>query len=776
MANNGLKTSLKTDLIEIIRSGMLNLENYYLFVSRAQPYEDNPLTTSVVESDAIPPSIGESSRNVYDTLRNTLFIKRIQPDNVKIVIPRVNWTSGTAYTAYSEQTDMAGKTYYVMTSEYNVYKCLGANGLSRVMPTGKSTDPITLSDGYQWKYIYSVPEDYLGFITLEYIPVYIASSADKDRQDQKLVQQRAMPGSIDSLSINASLSPTFSKIYRTERIIPSGSSVFSVLGVTANVRGSTYIAINPQGEATAPASDYWNDYAIHITKGAGVGQYFRITDFVKEADLAGNSFYYATVYPEITRDLAPSQSENESHYKIVPYVVVDGDGDNAVVVPTTASDKKIKGLSIVSKGTNYTYAKPRVVTEANSVEIGDEIADLNNSISADLSTPLGHGANAIKEFGSSDLMIIVEVDGEESGKISTRNDYRQFGIIKNPKLYGGLTLAGAEEDIAYRLLIKKQPTKDQLYTTNTFINDNYIFGKESRATARIRGFERISGSEYDYLEISNVEGNFRFSDEASLKSRVYFTNAFAGTLVTGDDVFQYQGITGLTLSASGTLISYDMGERNFVVETASGAFAEGKSIFFTSGDTMGSTYIIDIDEDFGELFGQLALGSTSGSDFLLFGGDENFGRIAGLGYERKNVEDVGEYTLTTKIVLRSSGSDYTDGQILGSNAYDGTITQVNGTTLKKVTGTIVDFVVDGGSGLTGILHLSNLTGTFNTTNSLTFTEAGSTAENAITSTAISSITNPEIEIGSGEVLYIENIRPVERNYEQAEEFKIVIGF
>ena len=128
------------------------------------------------------------------------------------------------------------------------------------------------------------------------------------------------------------------------------------------------------------------------------------------------------------------------------------------------------------------------------------------------------------------------------------------------------------------------------------------------------------------------------------------------------------------------------------------------------------------------------------------------------------------------MVLRSSSSNYTDGQILGSNAYDGTITQVNGTTLKKVTGTIVDFVVESGSGLTGILHLSNLTGNFSTTNSLTFMEAGSSAENAITSTSISSITNPEIEIGSGEVLYIENIRPVERNYEQAEEFKIVIGF
>jgi hypothetical protein len=58
---------------------------------------------------------------------------------------------------------------------------------------------------------------------------------------------------------------------------------------------------------------------------------------------------------------------------------------------------------------------------------------------------------------------------------------------------------------------------------------------------------------------------------------------------------------------------------------------------------------------------------------------------------------------------------------------------------------------------------------------LFYSAYGSTAEASIAAN-INSITNSDIEIGSGDLLYIENVRPIVRNYEQAEEFKIVIGF
>ena len=103
----------KTELVELIRDVLSNSNDYYLFVSRATPYENNP-DTATVESDTNPPSIKESSRQVYDTIRNSIFLKRLRPENMKLVIPRIDWEDGTVYTAYSETTDIGDTDYYVL--------------------------------------------------------------------------------------------------------------------------------------------------------------------------------------------------------------------------------------------------------------------------------------------------------------------------------------------------------------------------------------------------------------------------------------------------------------------------------------------------------------------------------------------------------------------------------------------------------------------------------------------------------------------------------------
>jgi hypothetical protein len=122
-----------------------------------------------------------------------------------------------------------------------------------------------------------------------------------------------------------------------------------------------------------------------------------------------------------------------------------------------------------------------------------------------------------------------------------------------------------------------------------------------------------------------------------------------------------------------------------------------------------------------------------------------------------------------------AASQMTDGILASNNAVDGTISQIDTDTLKKVTGDIIDFKVPGGLGFTGTIYMTNVKGQFNSSDALKFTSYGSTAENALVVT-INSITNPDIKIGSGQVLYIENVRPIQRNIEQSEEFKIVIGF
>jgi hypothetical protein len=73
---------------------------------------------------------------------------------------------------------------------------------------------------------------------------------------------------------------------------------------------------------------------------------------------------------------------------------------------------------------------------------------------------------------------------------------------------------------------------------------------------------------------------------------------------------------------------------------------------------------------------------------------------------------------------------------------------------------------------TGDLRLSGVNGDFVINNTMTYLSSGLT----YVSTVSSVISSPDIKYHSGEVLHIQNIRPVERSIDQKEEIKFVIDF
>jgi hypothetical protein len=62
------------------------------------------------------------------------------------------------------------------------------------------------------------------------------------------------------------------------------------------------------------------------------------------------------------------------------------------------------------------------------------IGSLNDTAEIVFSPHGGHGSNAVRELGSAAIMIVVEFSQSEKNQLSVANDYRQFGIIKNPQL------------------------------------------------------------------------------------------------------------------------------------------------------------------------------------------------------------------------------------------------------------------------------------------------------------------------------------------------------
>jgi hypothetical protein len=123
--------------------------------------------------------------------------------------------------------------YYVVTDEFNVYKCLDNNNgaLSTEKPIGSQVDPIYTADGYVWKYMYNVPINLRNkFFTDSQMPVVTA-----------LTNQFYTNGSMDTIIINnrgsgyttATLTVTgdgyieSDPTYLTGVIVPEGGSGYS---------------------------------------------------------------------------------------------------------------------------------------------------------------------------------------------------------------------------------------------------------------------------------------------------------------------------------------------------------------------------------------------------------------------------------------------------------------------------------------------------------------------------------------------------------------------
>ena len=152
---------------------------YYLGIGRPQAFATSTrpdLRTENEGTDAAPLTPVDSIGDEFYAFDDLLAAKRVASSDVSICIPRRNWTTGTVYdyyrhdygnrvtggtstqTANSGATNLFDATFYVLTDDFNVYKCLDNNGnaASTVEPTGTSNSILTTGDGYKWKYMYSL--------------------------------------------------------------------------------------------------------------------------------------------------------------------------------------------------------------------------------------------------------------------------------------------------------------------------------------------------------------------------------------------------------------------------------------------------------------------------------------------------------------------------------------------------------------------------------------------------------------------------------------------
>jgi len=109
----------------------------------------------------------------------------------------------------------------------------------------------------------------------------------------------------------------------------------------------------------------------------------------------------------------------------VATVNIVGDGTGATATATTVGGV-ISKITITNQGSNYTYAD--VVITANTGAQGA-------TARAIISPAAGHGKDAFDELYSKTLMFYSNVSRDKNQGFDVANDYRQVGIIKNPRYY-----------------------------------------------------------------------------------------------------------------------------------------------------------------------------------------------------------------------------------------------------------------------------------------------------------------------------------------------------
>jgi len=170
---------------------------FYVTLGREEPW-----------SNENSPDVPQTTVNQeFDVWNNMYGGKQVVLSDMSLVIPRIDWTANTVYTPYDQAAnnlyDTANTKFYVLTTDFNVYKCLFNNGSanSTVMPNSTSNNNVQITtDGYMWKFMYQLSSnDQQRFLTNNWIPVRTLGLDDGSLQWN--VQQNAIDGGLNVIKV-----------------------------------------------------------------------------------------------------------------------------------------------------------------------------------------------------------------------------------------------------------------------------------------------------------------------------------------------------------------------------------------------------------------------------------------------------------------------------------------------------------------------------------------------------------------------------------------------
>ena len=397
LATTNLRTHIAKQFVESVSEA--DNDTYYVFTSKSLPYDND---TMVPEANT---SLQETHYSLYDDM---LFGKRVTNNDIVHMIRNVTWASDQVYVQYDHRTeDLQDNNFFVISQEgnnYHAFKCMSNNGGANTSDqplfseTAADDEYYQTNDGYQWKYMYTISEtNYNKFATADYVPVIVDAN----------VTANAVVGSLESMIVDDGGTNYFA--YAT--------GTFEEVSVGGDTLQHNILPIDPN-TPLSPNTNFYNGSTIYIRSGTGAGQARNVVAY----STPGSDFRVTIDAPWTTLP------DVGSVYEIAPQVQISGDGTSAIAITSVnTTSNSILSIEIVNKGQNYTYADIVIVGNTGTVQ-SVPTAD----VSAIISPPGGHGSDVINELHSDKVCISTQFANSESSSIPIQNEYRKFGLLKNP--------------------------------------------------------------------------------------------------------------------------------------------------------------------------------------------------------------------------------------------------------------------------------------------------------------------------------------------------------
>ena len=209
-----------TDQIRVLNAknfvSDVGTNSYYSFIGLPNP------TDYQTDWNNNPPSPKDNFDQENDYWDTMVALKKVNTADVRQVVPKRQWSSGTTYDYYrhdysrsntakvSGATNLYSASFFVINEDYQVYICL-QNGTDPDNPSGRpSLDEPTFTDlepraagtsgdGYIWKYLFRIkPSEIVKFETTDFIPV----PADwATSTDNAAIRDNAVDGSIKIVTV-----------------------------------------------------------------------------------------------------------------------------------------------------------------------------------------------------------------------------------------------------------------------------------------------------------------------------------------------------------------------------------------------------------------------------------------------------------------------------------------------------------------------------------------------------------------------------------------------